>query len=550
MKAQGTRSVIATAARVLPLCAAIGVPFFFVYSTWIAARLEKALRLEVEPSFTGGRLLAEFPNPIGGDTGQGGYTYPLGQGWEKGELNLVRYAVRAPVPRPVWGFSGAYWQLEASFAKAMPTGLAGGGFRAPVLHVYIQIRESGAGGSTESAFGEGELLRFDPDHPWDYALSADGWSPAGEIRSADGSYRAPVPTMWDFARRRLILRIRLENAPRLLASVIGGASTWHYVLVGAYDPAREGHFAAVRRGAGLHDGGGAKDDLSPRVFDLIAPKGTSKSAELSSEDPASGNYALVSPVMAGGPAAAGPSPALRGRAAEAAAKEAAAAEAARSRALAALPPRSPADSGVIGELFELGLEDRCLEAIKADIAARPGDPVALAYRGAILAQRADRAAGLGEKMRLVAEAYRDLDAAVAGSAAAARGGPHGRPLLPRKRVERRAQRRFRPGRPGGRRFRRRRGHGGRGEGPGLRERLPRPGRGRLREGRSHGRRGVAMGDLGGDRRTLRRRQARADRQGIRDGGLRRANAELDASTDRGTMVPYRVEGGRRHEDKG
>ena len=149
MKPRGIGSALAIAARVLPLCAALGVPFFFMYSTWIAAHLEKALRLEVEPSFTGGRLLAEFPNPIGGDTGQGSYTYPLGQGWEKGELNLVRYAVRAPVPRPVWGFSGAYWQLEASFAKAVPTGLSGGGFRAPVLHVYIQIPDGLEGAPPE-----------------------------------------------------------------------------------------------------------------------------------------------------------------------------------------------------------------------------------------------------------------------------------------------------------------------------------------------------------------------------------------------------------------
>ena len=446
MKPRGIGSALAIAAKVLPLCAAIGVPFFFVYSTWIAAHLEKALRLEVEPSFTGGRLLAEFPNPIGGDTGQGSYTYPLGQGWEKGELNLVRYAVRAPVPRPVWGFSGAYWQLEASFAKAVPTGLSGGGFRAPVLHVYIQIpdaagarggaaREGAVGGavgravggavakpsgSTESAFGEGELLRFDPAHPWDYAVSADGWSPSGEIRSADGSYRAQVATMWDFAHRRLILRIGLEKTPPLLASVIAGGPSWHYVLVGAYDPAREGHFAAVRDEANLHDGGGAKDELSPRVFDLIAPRGTSKASELSSEDQASGSYALVSPVEAGGPAARASDPALRGRLEEAAAKEAAASGAERASRLAALPPRSPADSGLIGELFQLGLETRCLEAIKADLAARPGDSVALAYRGAIVARSAEKAAGLGEKMRLVAEAYRDLDAAVEGSAASAR----------------------------------------------------------------------------------------------------------------------------------
>jgi hypothetical protein len=50
----------------------------------------------------------------------------------------------------------------------------------------------------------------------------------------------------------------------------------------------------------------------------------------------------------------------------------------------------------------------------------PADPEALAYRGAIAAMRADRAKGLAEKMRLVGEAYRDLDAAVSGGPAAGR----------------------------------------------------------------------------------------------------------------------------------
>jgi len=243
------KSLFSRAARAgrtaLLLCAAIGVPLFFVNSTWIAARLERLLRLEVEPSFIGGRVLAEFPDPMGDDDGPGGYAYPLGQGRERGELDLVDYIVRRPVSRPIWGDSGAFWQLDAYFAKAVATGLPGGGFRAPVLHVYVQVQAAkpGAAGSTETAFGEGELLRFDPAHPWDYVISADGWSAQAEIRSADGAYRAPVLAIWDIGQRRLSLRIGLEKAPPLLTSVMKGGSTWHYVLVGAYDAARDGHFA-------------------------------------------------------------------------------------------------------------------------------------------------------------------------------------------------------------------------------------------------------------------------------------------------------------------
>jgi len=120
------------------LTAAIGVPLFFVGSSWVAGRLESALRLEVEPSFTGGKLAAEFSDPLGDDGGPGGYEYPLGQNWKRGELDIVRYAVRRPVLRPLWGPSGAYWELEASFAKALPAGLVGGG--APRTSVFIVLR--------------------------------------------------------------------------------------------------------------------------------------------------------------------------------------------------------------------------------------------------------------------------------------------------------------------------------------------------------------------------------------------------------------------------
>ena len=418
------KSLFSRAARAgrtaLLLCAAIGVPLFFVNSTWIAARLERLLRLEVEPSFIGGRVLAEFPDPMGDDDGPGGYAYPLGQGRERGELDLVDYIVRRPVSRPIWGDSGAFWELDAYFAKAVATGLPGGGFRAPVLHVYVQVQAAkpGAAGSTETAFGEGELLRFDPAHPWDYVISADGWSAQAEIRSADGAYRAPVLAIWDIGQRRLSLRIGLEKAPPLLTSVMKGGSTWHYVLVGAYDAARDGHFAALREGANLHDGGGAKDELAPRVFDLLAPPGTCQASELASEDAPAGVFALVEPVEAGGPAPKAYDPELRRRLEAETAKEGLASETDREYRRAALPAPSPADASRIGELFDLGLEDRCLTAIVADLSAKPADPTALAYRGAITAKRADRAAGIAEKVRLVAEAYRDLDAA-AGSAAQA-----------------------------------------------------------------------------------------------------------------------------------
>jgi hypothetical protein len=405
-------------AKALLLAAALGVPIFFANSSYIANGIGRLLRLEVEPSLSGGITLAEFADPLGDDDGSGKLEYPLGGGISRGELDIVRYAVRAPVSRPVWGETGAYWQLELSFAKAVSTGLAGGGFRAPAIHIYIGI-DGTSSGSIESAFGEGELVRFDPKHPWNYVVSADGWSPKAAIRSADASYRAPVESDWDIARRRVTLRIGLAKAPRLLASLLAGRRTWHYVMVGAYDGARAGRFAAVREFAGPHEGGGAADELCPRVFDLIAPAGARQESELASEDSGRGELALVLPVEAEGAAGlkAKPSAVPRAReslVAEAAREEARAkVQAKDAREREARASSSASDKDKIGTFFELGLDDRALAAANAALARNARNFVALAYRGAIVARSAMEAKTLGEKMRLVARGYDDLDAAVA-----------------------------------------------------------------------------------------------------------------------------------------
>ena len=104
----------------LVAAAAIGVPVFFAYSSEVAGAIGSALRLKVEPAISGGRALAEFADPLGDDVGYGKLEYPMGPGWERGELDLTHYTVRAPVTRPAWGGGGAYWQLEATSRRRSP----------------------------------------------------------------------------------------------------------------------------------------------------------------------------------------------------------------------------------------------------------------------------------------------------------------------------------------------------------------------------------------------------------------------------------------------
>lgn len=400
----------------LPLAGAMGLPYYFVYSDVISGALAQVLRLEPEPAISGGRVLARYADPLGDDKGAGELEPPLAPAFGEGELDLVSYTVRKPLPRSAWSEGKVFWQLEARFACAVSTGMAGGGFRAPVLHIYIDM-DGAVSGSVESAFGEGELVRFDPKAPWDYAISADGHAPAAEIRSADGTYRDAVEQTWDAEHGRLILRVDLMRAPPLLESVLAGGDTAHYVMVGAYDGARDGGFAALRDFPNLHAGGGARDELTPRVYDLLALGGESQAAMLASEDAALGRLALVEPVRVQGTPGDSPKTeadtAIRARLEAEVRRAEEEEELARNARAAALPPSNPAtDAAILGELFELGMEERARAAAQDALTKDMDNPLALAYRGTLTALRADRAQGLTEKMGLVEEAYRDLDAAV------------------------------------------------------------------------------------------------------------------------------------------
>ena len=196
-------------------------------------------------------------------------------------------------------------------------------------------------------------MRFDPAHPWDYVVCADGMVAGGEIRSADGAYRAPVETNpRDAGKRGLTLRVSLTRAPPLLVSVLRGGPSWHYVLVGACDPGREGRFAAVRESANAHDGGGGRD-ASRRGSSTPGTPRLEPGSQLGSENAGAGMPALVEPVLVGASApstAKASVDAREGLAAEAE-REAANEGDARSRSLAALAALDPRMTAAVSRSF-------------------------------------------------------------------------------------------------------------------------------------------------------------------------------------------------------
>jgi tetratricopeptide (TPR) repeat protein len=278
----------------LALAAALPFPYMFMGS--LMDRVGKALRIEVDPRYSGGEVLAKFLDPMDDDRGEGGLVYPNLPSFEgKRVLDIVKYTVHRPVLNTAAGDSPDFWQLAVTFSEtANPLG-APLGFSLPVIHIYIDV-DGKDGGSTGTAQTDAELLAFDPAHPWDYMVHVDGWAgdKKGYIVSFDQRYRRPVEVFFVEAAKTVHIRLGLDDPG--IKRILDGRTTYHYVVVGAFDPYSPGGFMPLAAGPGPRNGGGARSALTPRIFDWVAPKNIDQSRILSSYDATSETLATLVPL--------------------------------------------------------------------------------------------------------------------------------------------------------------------------------------------------------------------------------------------------------------
>ncbi len=286
---------------IIPLAAlmvAAALPFPYMFMGPIMDGVEKTLRIEVDPRYAGGEVLAKFLDPMDDDHGEGALVYPdLPSFQGKKVLDIVRYTVRRPVLNTAAGESPDFWQLDVAFAESANPLNAPLGFSLPVIHIYIDV-DGKESGSTQTAQPDAELVAFDSRHPWDYAIHVDGFSgdKKGRIVSADQAYKRPVEVFFLENSRTMAVRIELDDPG--IKRILDGRPTYHYIVVGAFDPYSPGSFMPVSESAGRRNGGGARSVLSPRVYDWVAPGGENQERILSSYDKTSGAYAILIPLEA------------------------------------------------------------------------------------------------------------------------------------------------------------------------------------------------------------------------------------------------------------
>ncbi len=390
------------------------IPLFFINMNIIIAGVDSVLHLKPNPGFSGGSVMARFINRVGNDTGSGTLTYPGSPAFTSGTLDLIAYTVYEPVINAPWNPDGGkdYWQLGFTFEEMTNTTGSVFDFSQPAIHVYINIDERKQG-STDTALPRCEMVTFDTNHPWDFMIMVDGHHKKGKLVSFDGTIRKDIAVYCLPEKKTVYARIPLDNP--LTKKVLEGMPTYHYVLIGAYDELAIGNFMSVKKETGIHNGGGAFSELTPRVYGIVLPQGMDRKAVLSSFDDKSYKYAVVYPVEVkpGNNKLEPPQDMERdisilkqGIDGEARIEK----EEALKQIKGAAPDIKPADLAAL--YFRAGEFDKSDNLFNAVLSNEASNSIALGYEGALTAMKGGKAKSILKAMEYVKEAFRMLDLSV------------------------------------------------------------------------------------------------------------------------------------------
>lgn len=384
------KTLFAIRALLIAITSIAGVAFYLAFIDVIARSAQSALGLAANPAYTGGKVASVFQDPSGDDHGYGSLVYPE----KSGSLDLVRYTVHVPVRNAKLTAVRDYWQLDFAFA--------GNDSPARNIRVYVDADGDGNGSlQTKKEFAEG--IDFSPEHPWDFVLSVQGKE--GSFRSADGTIEVPVVVTVSRSGKDVSVRIPLGNPA--FESLYALSLTWHYVCVGAFDPAGRDGFART-----------GTSDFAPTLYDIIVPEGPTQEETLSAWDESSFRVPVISAITVSMRApekmkkqknALG----AEGRAKLNALEQAAAAEKTEAveRALASLDLVKPGTLDYALAAFNAGLYEKAEAAFDVLLAVNPNDSTANGYKGSLVALRAGKAMPLAA-VGIVKEAYVFLDRAV------------------------------------------------------------------------------------------------------------------------------------------
>ncbi len=218
------------------------------------------------------------PDPTGDDHGPGSYTYPQDAIFQKGVFDATNFAVAADDDTVTF---------QVTMAAAPPNGWgAPNGMGVLTVDVYVDT-DGPANGARLLLPGRNAVLP--PDHAWDVAVWAEGWTPGLYRPGTDGPVEidGTLDISVNPGQRTVTMKVPRSVLP-------GDPADWSYaVVIASQDGFPVAGVWRVRevapQAAQWLIGGGADDSNHTRIMDVIYPEAGVQESLLSdypsSQDP-------------------------------------------------------------------------------------------------------------------------------------------------------------------------------------------------------------------------------------------------------------------------
>lgn len=227
---------------------------FLILLSWTAF-----LPAQAEPS-----VLLEITDPAGDDWGPGQYTYPQFKQFEpyQGLLDLTHFSIIA---------DGEFYLLEFTFAEITDPWRSKYKFSHPLIELYFDNKPGGS----NQLFRPGAQVKFDQRDLWDVMLHITGWwvrvFRPEDRQEANKSIWSDPQYPFDLEESVVTLDGNVIQI-KLPQEILGDLQKAKFcLLVGAFDSFGPNYYREVKIDSDDWSFGGAVNEYSTRVIDLVVP---------------------------------------------------------------------------------------------------------------------------------------------------------------------------------------------------------------------------------------------------------------------------------------